>query len=147
MQKKSSIFPRDILVKIFIKVVWLFLIRNGCLDFKNAGPVFFYKWPHEGEERGGRYGYSNWASTYSERDHTRLLSSRWSGGAFLKALASVLSVEFVSIVIVDKMFPPSLSEVTCLHPILIKLFPCLVRWYPYKNQDKPFDDIAEGHWW
>lgn len=46
-------------------------------------------------------------------------------------LISVDAVESVSITIVDNIFPPALSEVTCLHPILIKLLPCLVSLYPY----------------
>lgn len=44
-----------------------------------------------------------------------------------------LDVGFVSIVIVDNIFPPWSSDVTCFQPILNMLFPCLVSLYPYKS--------------
>lgn len=41
------------------------------------------------------------------------------------------SAEFVSIVIVDNILPPSTSEDTGTQPIWIMAFPCLVNLYPF----------------
>lgn len=66
------------------------------------------------------------------KEHTSLLNKRCSGDK-LEDSVSADSSELVSMVIVDNIFPPSMLEVTCFHPIMNIPLPCFVSLYPFSR--------------
>lgn len=80
------------------------------------------------KEKSKNNGIQNFHEDKTKRP-TSLLNNIWSA-EIVGVSVSVDAVESVSIVIVDNILTPWLSDVTCRQPILKILLPCLVSLYP-----------------